>query len=41
MMILVLETFAEECNCGVEMTESLHNLEENSNLACSLQSENP
>ena len=41
MMILVLETFAEEYSCGVEMTEFLHNLEENSNLACSLQSENP
>ena len=41
MTILVLETFGEECNCGVEMTGSLHNLEENSNLACSLQLENP
>lgn len=41
MTILVLETFGEECNCGVEMTEFLHNLGENSNLAYSLQSENP
>ena len=41
MTILVLETFEEECNCDVEMIESLHNLEENSNLACSLQLENP
>ncbi len=41
MTILVLEISGEECSCDVEMTEFLRNLEENSNLAYSLQLENP